>query len=505
MTKGWKKGAALVIAAAMCAGALSGCSKKTEAVAAFTLNGEKVDGDFTNFVLRYEQSTVDDIYAYYAEMMQQDVWSMDDGQGMGITTWDNFKAQIGETIEKLLLAEAHASDYGVELTDDEKKEITETASAFLAANDEETLASMSATQETVERYLTLMKIQNKVELGMVADVDTNVSDEEAAQRTVSYIQYTPSTEAQTEAVTEAAADQTEAEISAVMTEAETVYEIETEADVVSETVMTEAETSAVETEEQMKTQSSDETEAVSSTEAEAVQSEAAIEPQSEAADLAMAEAKVRYREMAQTQLDAIMNGNIDFATACENVTNEAVTGVTTSSFTFGKDDTYPDAAIIEATNDLADGTLVKEVVEASDSSYYILHVDLAFDEEATEEKKEEIVDQRKTDKVNEVYTQWMGEATFETDSEVLSALLKERSYTAPEEADTESSEDTLVLETEAGDALVLETEAEDALVLETEAEDSLVLETEAENTADDVQAEASETVQDTEVMTETEA
>ena len=48
MNKVWKKGAVFVLAAAMCAGALSGCGKKSEAISVFTFDGKKVDGDLTN-------------------------------------------------------------------------------------------------------------------------------------------------------------------------------------------------------------------------------------------------------------------------------------------------------------------------------------------------------------------------------------------------------------------------------------------------------------------------
>ena len=246
MNKVWKKGAVIVLAAAMCAGALSGCGKKTEAISAFTFDGKKVDGDLTNFVLRFEQASLDDIYTYYASMMQQDIWSMDDGQGLGITTWDNFKSNIGQDIEKLLLAEQHASDYDVTLSDDEKKAIRDAAAKFIADNDPKALESMSATPEVVERYLELSTIRAKVENGMCADIDTNVSDEEAAQRMVEYIRYTPSTESQTEAQSESGISETEAESeNTVQTEAETDAQ-----------TMTEGETSVVETEKSKKTKGS---------------------------------------------------------------------------------------------------------------------------------------------------------------------------------------------------------------------------------------------------------
>lgn len=454
MGKVWKKGAAVVLAAVMCAGALSGCGKKSEAISAFTFNGKKVDGDFANFVLRFEQASLDDIYAYYASMMQQDIWGMDDGQGLGITTWDNFKSNVGEDIEKLLLAEEHAADYDVSLTDDEKKAITDAASKFLADNDKEALASMSATQEVVERYLTLSTIKAKVETAMTADVDTNVSDEEAAQRTVEYIRYVPQTEAETEA-------QSESEMAG--TEAEQENTVETEAETASET-MTEGETSAVETEKAEKTKAAGETEE-NLTEAEQAAAEAESETETE--DPAMAEAKARYHEMAEEQLEALKSGETDFETASGKVSEESVSGVTASSFTFGKDDTYPDAAIIEATEGLEDDTLVEELIEVDDS-WYILYVKDAFDEEATEEKKEEIVEERKTEKVNEVYGKWMEEESFEIDSEKLGEILKERNYTAPVSNETEANvPETVDTETELHMEVTVETEQ---IIVETESE-----------------------------------
>ena len=449
MNKVWKKGAVVVLAAAMCAGALSGCGKKSEAISVFTFDGKKVDGDLTNFVLRFEQASLDDIYAYYASMMQQDIWSMDDGQGLGNTTWDNFKATVGEEIEKLLLVEEHAADYDVSLTDEEKKQITDTASKFIADNDKEALASMSATQEVVERFLTLSTIKAKVEEAMTADVDTDVPDEEAAQRMVEYIKYTPSTEAETEAETEEDAAQTEAAL--------------------ENTAETEADTAAVETEPAGKTRSSGETEtAKAQTEAEPAETEAeqaAVETESE--DPAMAEAREKYHAMAEEELEALKSSKETFEEAYDRILEEGMTGVTASSYTFGKDDTYPDAAIIEATNDLEDGTLVQELVEVDDS-WYILYVADAFDEEATAEKKEEIIEERKNEKIDEVYAQWMADEKFETDSQKLGEILKERSYTAPVVPETEGDTGTSsIVETE----LQMEVTYETEITVETESEE----------------------------------
>ncbi len=540
MGKVWKKGAAALLAAVMCASALSGCGKNSEAISAFKFNGEKVDGDLANFVLRYEESTLDDMYAYYASMMNQDIWSMDDGQGLGITTWDNFKSTISENLEKLLLAEEHAEDYDVSLTDDEKKKITEAAAAFMSANDKEALESMSATQEIVEQYLTLRTIQAKVEDAMCADVDTNVSDEEAAQRTIGYIAYTPTTEAESETESEMAG--TEADVENIIeTEADIANVVDTEADDVDSLAMTEGETSVVETEEDTKTKAADdasksETEASdlaaavteevlteaeqALTEAEQVLTEAEQalteaedalpESESETEDPAMAEAKVKYRAMAEAQLEALQSGEVDFDTAVAQVNEESTPGVSSSTFTFGKDDTYPDAAIITATEGLEDGAIVEEIVEANDA-YYILHVNSAFDEAATESKKEEIVNERKASKIDEIYDGWMEEEEFDVDSEVLNALVKERNYTAPVSDETESASSTeaaVSTEAEVAADAVVSTEAEaaaDAVVsTEAEAAADAVVSTEAEAAADAVVSTEANAFGETELDTEAE-
>ena len=196
-----------------------------------------------------------------------------------------------------------------------------------------------------------------------------------------------------------------------------------------------------------------------------------MQAESETEDPAMAEAKVKYREMAEEMLEKLVSGETDFETAAEEVTQEAVSGVTSSSFTFGKDDTYPDAAIIEATNDLDDDTLVEDLIEAEDS-YYILYVKDAFDEGATESKKESIIEERRQAKIDEVYEEWMADAKFEVNSEKLNEILKDRNYTAPVSNETEAQEpQTGAL----GDASV-ETELSMEITYETE----ITVETEPE-------------------------
>ena len=428
MSKFWKRGAALVLAGVLCAAGLSGCSKKTEAKAVYTFNGEKVDAGLTNFLFRYQQARMDSAYGdMFKQYYGSSIWNLD-LSGTGEAYGETYKNEFGEILEKLLLTEEHAGDYSIELTDDEKKAISDAADKFLADNDKDVLDSMSATKETVEKALTLYTLQSKVEKAMSADVDTNVSDEEAAQRRVSYIEYTPTTETESEA---------ESELS------------ETEADVENTVAQTEGETSPVETEEAEKTGSEDDDEdsadEAAPNETEAAQAAAETEAETESEDPAMAEAKALTKKLAQDKLDEFMDdpesfdSAEDFAMAKEEAEDEHYANVYTSDYTFGKDDTFPDAAIIEATNDLEDGTLVDHLVEAN-GSWYILYVDKAFDEDATADKKEEIVEQRKSDKVDEVYDGWIGKEEWATDAEALAAIAFDREYSVPAQPQTEPEE-----------------------------------------------------------------
>ncbi len=92
-----------------------------------------------------------------------------------------------ETIEQQLILEKHMDEYKVTISDEEKAQITEAAKEFLETNDEKVLDAMTASQETIERMLTLTLIQSKMQKAIIADVDTEVSDEEAAQKTIQYV------------------------------------------------------------------------------------------------------------------------------------------------------------------------------------------------------------------------------------------------------------------------------------------------------------------------------
>ena len=136
-----------------------------------------------NFLLRYQQVQTE---YYYESMLGEGIYDMD-LYGDGSTYGDNLKADVLAQLQEYYILEEKAADYGIELTEDEKTAITESATAFLAENEAYVLEQMTADQATVERVLTLMTIGTKTVGAIAMEADVTVSEAEAAQRGFRYV------------------------------------------------------------------------------------------------------------------------------------------------------------------------------------------------------------------------------------------------------------------------------------------------------------------------------
>ena len=171
----YKKLLAAGLGICLAAASLTGCgSSATGNKAVATVGDTKIEYNLVNFMLRYNQAEMQSIYGAY----------------LGTDYWTNYgsesRSSILQNLENMVILEQHMDDYNVSITDEEKTQISEAATAFIAANDEATLKEMGADQETAERMLTLYTIQRKMYLAIIAGVDTNVTDDEAAQKKVQY-------------------------------------------------------------------------------------------------------------------------------------------------------------------------------------------------------------------------------------------------------------------------------------------------------------------------------
>lgn len=175
-----KRIAALLLTGALCLSALTGCGANAEDTIA-TLGEENVSFGVANFLVKYQKASVEDMYAMYGMTWDTDMY------GNGTTLEADFKDSAMQLLHDLYTLKGHMSEYGVEITDDDKSAIAEAASAFLAANSQEAVEELGATQEIVEEVLTLYTIQAKMYDEIIVDTDREVSDEEANMRGFSLV------------------------------------------------------------------------------------------------------------------------------------------------------------------------------------------------------------------------------------------------------------------------------------------------------------------------------
>lgn len=167
----------------MTASTLTGCGVKEDSVVA-TVDGDDISYALANFVIRYNQAQYEQFYTAYGAYMGlqsgTNVWdqSMDGEHTLG----ENLRESAMESLKDMYLLEDHMEEYDITITEEEKKAIEKAADAFLAENEPEVLEAMSANKETVSRMLELSTIYTKMQSAIYDTADTEVSDEEAAQR-----------------------------------------------------------------------------------------------------------------------------------------------------------------------------------------------------------------------------------------------------------------------------------------------------------------------------------
>ena len=184
MNKAAKKITGALLTGALGAASLTGCSSPMDGTQPLLTSGEDtVTVGTGNLMLRMNQATM---LSYYSMMggSTTGLWSQDSGDGE--TYGDTTKASVLDELENMLVQKQHAADYDVSISEEEQGKIEEAAQAFMDANTEETIQNLSVSQSDVETLLELYTYQTKMYDPMVADVDTNVEDSEAAQSRITY-------------------------------------------------------------------------------------------------------------------------------------------------------------------------------------------------------------------------------------------------------------------------------------------------------------------------------
>lgn len=163
---------------------LSGCNNKTQ---------EQVDSNAT-VVFQYGDNivTLGEVYIYsqtvgerYISQYGTDVWSLtlDGKDGEKIPMTDVVKEEIVNEIVRVKTLVAHAGEYKIELTEEEKTQITNEATTFFEGLTDQDIADMELTYDKIYKVMEENSIAKKVKEAVLADTPIEVSDEKARMTT----------------------------------------------------------------------------------------------------------------------------------------------------------------------------------------------------------------------------------------------------------------------------------------------------------------------------------
>ena len=494
----FRKAAALGLVLVMCGTSLTGCGSKKEtkidgSKKLMTVNGEDVNLGVGSFFARFEQARLYQLYTMYFGMTSNIFDSVDDEES-GTTYGETLKDGVLEDLKKMVVISQHAEEYGVSLTDEQKTQIDEAAQAYIDGNDEAVRDKIGATKEDVVSLMTMQTIQSLMMDPIVKDVDTEVSDEEAQQTSVTYIPVAVEEEeeaAESEAASEAEATESEAASAAEAAESEAASAVEaaeSEAASVAEAAESEAASVAEEAEsEAASVAEAAESEAASA--AEAAESEAASvaeAAESEAAPVEETEAMKAAKASAEAVLAAVLAAD-DVAEAdlgeIAKTVDEEYYDANGSFTTNDHSDSYLDQNVIAAVQGLEDGQVVDHVVLGEENdTYYVVRLDHVSDADATEEKKESIIRERKQDLFDETTDDWVEGSEITVDEEVWKAITL-----------TDAEPYTLKVPETESTAEAAESAAEEA---ESAAEEAVSAAEEAESAAEEAVSTAAEAVEE---------
>lgn len=182
-----KRTAVAALTGVMAVGMLTGCGEKkldgSQTVA--TVDGTDIPLGVLSLSVREGQAQTEAMYKSFMGGSDYSIWSMDADDGK--TYGEQVVEQCLEDIELMYIMKEKASDYDVEITDDDEQKIADATAAFMSANSDETIQDLAVTEDQVKTYLELQTYKSRMYDPIIADVDKDVSDEEAQQSSFNYV------------------------------------------------------------------------------------------------------------------------------------------------------------------------------------------------------------------------------------------------------------------------------------------------------------------------------
>ena len=174
----------LILAGVLTVASLTGCSSfKPDDVVA-TVEDEEITAEVANFYARYVQAQYE---TYYSAFLGSNMWDSEASEGK--TYEESVKDSVLKSLEEMILLEGHMKEYEVSLSEAEEQVIKDAVKKFDEANALEDKEKVSGSESAVNRVMTLMAIQNKMQDAIQKGADTEVSDEEAAQKSMQYVEF----------------------------------------------------------------------------------------------------------------------------------------------------------------------------------------------------------------------------------------------------------------------------------------------------------------------------
>ncbi len=179
-----------ILSLSMAASVLAGCGEQEPVdgtQTAMVIDGEELSLGLANYYLRTEQANayaqIESMMAYFGGSTDN-YWSTEDDDG--VTYGESFKTSIVTDLTAMIEIRNHAEELGVSITDDEQAQLEEAAAAFMEKN-AAAMETLGVSLENVIEALELETLQTKIRPVVIEDVDREVSDEEAAQSSCTYI------------------------------------------------------------------------------------------------------------------------------------------------------------------------------------------------------------------------------------------------------------------------------------------------------------------------------
>lgn len=323
-----KRIAALGLAGVLSASMLTGCGSLKEDEIVVTIGEDQITAGMANFYARMQQAQYETYYAGMMGTTGEDMWEQTVDE-KGTTFEKSVKDGLLTTLENMYLIEQHAEEYGVVVSDEEIAKIQDATKKFEDDNALEDKEAVSGKKQYVEEFLRMATIQKKMEKAMKSGVNEEVSDEEAAQKSMKYV-FLPFTKADEEGKQVDLTDEEKVEIK-----------------------------------EQMKT--------------------------------------------FVDNLNASETKNLEAAAA------EA--GYEVQSATFDAETTSPDANLVKAVDALAADGEITGVIE-SDYGVFVGQLTSFLDREATDQKKLNIIEERKQAQFDDLLETWRKETKIEENKKV---------------------------------------------------------------------------------------